>query len=71
METAKEKVNLFLRDEIKSRIKSCNEQQITMFKRMYSHKNIDLNIDKVIDNMGEKNLEQALDQIERTLQKKN
>ena len=41
-----------------------------MFKRMYSHNNLDANIDDVVDNIPEDELDRAMQQVERTLAKR-
>jgi len=41
-----------------------------MFKRMYSHKNLDLPINEVVDNMPDDKIDWAMQQCQNTLNKK-
>jgi hypothetical protein len=54
---------------IRDKIILCNEAQQLMFKRMYSHKNLDKPILEVVDELPIEKLKQALSQIENTLKK--
>lgn len=58
----------FTRNQIKQSIQSCTEGQQMLFKRMYA-KNIEMDINDVIDEMDVTKLEWALTQIENTLKK--
>ena len=62
-----------LSDEYRTRMKEIVHQlpdaNILIFKRMYSHLNLDLDIDAVIDNMPDEKLEWALTQLENTIKK--
>ena len=57
----------FARQELKQGLARCNEAQQLLFKRMYSHKNLEANINDVVDNMPDDKLDWALQQVERTL----
>ncbi len=59
------------KSEIKKGLSKCTNDQQHLFKRMYSHNNLDLDINTVVDNMDVENLDTALSQIERTLAKQN
>ncbi len=61
----------YARTELKSSLKLCNEKEQHMFKRMYSHKNLKLPINEVVDRMPEEKLDWAMQQVERTLSKKS
>ena len=61
----------FARQTIKDGLNKLTEEQQLMFKRMYSHKNLDLVIDKVVDNMKEEHLDHAMTQIQNSLAKLN
>lgn len=52
---------------LKDLLRSCTEPQQLIFKRMYSHKNLDADIDTVVDNMDDSKLDWALSQVERTV----
>jgi hypothetical protein len=57
------------KQNIKDGLAKCTEAQQLLFKRMYSHKNLELAIDKVVDNMPDEKLDMALTQVEATLNK--
>jgi len=58
-----------IRSEIKEGLAECTEAQIMIFKRMYSHKDLEKPINEVVDSMPYENLETALDQVRRTFVK--
>jgi len=60
----------YARLQIKKFLSQCTESQQFLFKRMYSHKNLTLDIDKVVDNMPEEKLDWALNQCQRTVDHK-
>ncbi len=57
----------FTKDSLKNGLSKCTEQQQSLFKRMYSHKNLSLSINDVVDNMPDDKLDWALTQVEKTL----
>ena len=57
----------YAREELKTSLESCNKKQQLMFKRMYSHSNLELPINEVVDNMPSEKLDWAMQQVERTL----
>jgi hypothetical protein len=59
------------RRTLKDSLALCSEAQQLLFKRMYSHENLDLSIDEVINNIPSDKLDWAMKQVERTLAKKN
>lgn len=59
----------FNRDWLKENIALCNESQQQMFKRMYSHNNLDLDVNSIIDKMPEDKLDWAMQQVQHTLEK--
>lgn len=59
------------RDLLKESLAKCDDKQQLMFKRMYSHQNLDISINDAVDNMPSDKLEWALSQVERTLAKAN
>ena len=59
----------FARQTLKEGLAQCNEAQQHMFKRFYSHKNLDLDINTVVDQMPDDKLDWSMQQVERTLQK--
>lgn len=54
---------------LKDLLAQCTEPQKTMFKRMYSHTNMDANINEAVDNMQENKIDWAISQVERTVEK--
>lgn len=59
----------FARDELKDGLKRLPEANVKFFKRMYSHENLDADINDVVDTMPIDKLSHAMDQVSRTLQK--
>ena len=56
------------REELKEGLYSLNEDQKLMFKRMYSHKNLERCLDDVVDAMSEERISIALSQVNRTIE---
>ena len=63
-------LSLFAREKLKQELQKCTDAQIHLFKRMYSHNNLELPINEVVDNMPNEKLDWAMQQVERTLIKK-
>lgn len=57
----------FARAELKAGLAQCTESQQETFKQMYSHDNLDLSIDQVVDKMPDSKLDWAMQQVQRTL----
>lgn len=55
--------------KLKLLLPECDEAQQLLFKRMYSHKNLELSISEVVDNMKPEQLKTALRQVEATIEK--
>lgn len=60
-------LSTYARDSLKKDLLLCTEAQQYMFKRMYAHKNLELSIDQVVDQMDEDKLDRAMVQVDRTL----
>lgn len=58
-------------DILKELLAQCTEDEQMIFKRMYSHKNLELDINTVVDNMDESRYEWAIMQCERTIESRN
>lgn len=58
-----------LREEIKSGLAQLTDAHRLLFKRMYSHENLEADINDVVDDMPDDKLTHALSQVERTLAK--
>lgn len=59
----------FARKELKQGLEKCSEDQILIFKRMYSHDRLELTINDVVDNMPDDKLDWAMTQVDKTLAK--
>jgi hypothetical protein len=59
------------REIMKDLLHQCSEGEQMIFKRMYSHKNLELDIDTVVDNLPPSKFDIAMAQCERTVAKKN
>jgi len=57
----------FARNQLKEGLRQLSDGWQFMFKRMYSHKNLDLDIETVVDNMPEDKLDFAMTQVENSL----
>jgi hypothetical protein len=63
-------IKQFAKQQLKDGLAKSTEPEQQMFKRMYSHKNLELPINDVVDNMPDEKIDMALSQVERTLNKK-
>lgn len=63
-------ISNFARQQLKDGLAQCNDQQQMIFKRMYSHENLDRPINEVVDIMPDDKLDWAMQQVERTLTKR-
>lgn len=59
------------RHMLKELLAQCTEEQQMVFKRMYSHKNLELDINTVVDIMDESKYEWAVIQCEQTIASNN
>lgn len=57
------------REKIKLGLSVCTEKQQLFFKRIYSHNDLDKNINEVVDLIDKSKVDWALKQIENTLKK--
>lgn len=57
----------FARNTLKEGLAQCTEEQQLFFKRMYSHKNLEMPINDVIDGIETEKLDWAMEQVRRTL----
>ena len=60
----------FARLYIKDGLNRCTDKEVSLFKRMYA-KNQETPKDKVVDDMPEEKLDWAMQQIDRTLEKRS
>lgn len=65
-----EQLKEFARKTLKEGLAKCTDAEQLMFKRMYSHKVMDKNINDVVDDMDPENLDRAMQQVQRTIDKK-
>lgn len=61
-----DKLRKFAKDYLKNELPKLSAKSINLFKRMYSHQNLDLDINDVVDNMPNEKLDWAMQQVERT-----
>lgn len=59
----------YTRQKIKEGLSKLSEGHQIIFKRMYSHKNLKLPIDEVVDNMPKEKLDWVLTQVQNSLNK--
>lgn len=59
----------FIRDSLKRGLKRLPEKWQLTFKRMYSHKDLEKDIEAVVDDMPTDKLDWALTQVENSLKK--
>lgn len=57
------------REILKSLLSKCTPEQQLMFKRMYSHKNLEASIEEAVDQMDEGKIDCAITQCGRTVDK--
>ena len=55
---------------LKELLSQCTDGEQMMFKRMYSHKNLNLSINDAVDKMDEKKIDFAITQCEHTIEKR-
>jgi hypothetical protein len=65
-----DKIRDFARAEILFGLSQLPEANVTMFKKMYSHGNIELPIEQVVNKIPDDKLDWAMQQVENTLKKK-
>ncbi len=65
-----EQIQVFSRNWLKINLKKCSNKEQKLFKRMYSHEDIEKDIEKVIDDIKPESLEWAMAQVQRTLKQK-
>ncbi len=59
----------YAREFIKKNLEQCSREQFMVFKKMYSVKNLNANIDQVVERMPKTQLDWAMQQVIQTLQK--
>lgn len=60
----------FARQQLKQNLAQCTQAQCHLFKQMYSYQNLELPINEAVDAMPDDKLDWAMQQVERTLEKK-
>lgn len=58
-----------IRQNLKDMLEQCTDGQVLLFKRMYSPKNLEISISKVVDALPEDKIPWAVCQVENTLKK--
>ena len=64
-----EQLQNFARTELKNGLARLPESHHLMFKRMYSHKNLEASINDVVNAMPEDKLDWAMQQVQRSIDK--
>lgn len=64
-------ISEFARKKIIEGLLLCTEDQVLIFKRMYSHKNLDIDVYTMVRLIPDEKLDWALTQVERTIKKNN
>lgn len=57
----------FARKEIKEGLVKCSKKQRIVFRKLYSHGNLGLPIDEIVDNIDDLHLDWAMKQVENTI----
>lgn len=65
-----ETLQKYARDYLKKGLEVLPEGNVQMFKRMYSHKNLGLDINTVVDRMPEDKLDWAMEQVRLSIEKR-
>ncbi len=60
-------LQIFARTSLKDNLAKCTEGQQLTFKKMYSHLDLDRDINKVVDGMSEDKLDWAMQQVQRSV----
>ena len=60
----------YARDTLKSGLSQCTDDEQTLFKRMYAGGRMEMPVNAVIDCMATEKLDWAMEQVQRTLDKK-
>ena len=58
------------RNTLKEGLAQCSDSEQLVFKRMYSHDNLDMPLSKIVDGMDSDRLDWAMDQVKKTLNHK-
>lgn len=61
------KIDKFRRDELKQLLAQCTPGQHHVFRLMYSHKDLEKPIEKVVDDMPPERIDWAICQVETTI----
>lgn len=59
----------YARETLKQGLAKLPEEHQRLFKRMYSHENLEAGIDDVVDSMSTDKLDWAMQQVQRSLDK--
>jgi len=62
-----DQIQKFARDTLKSGVAKLPEKNQLLFKRMYHQKDLDANINDVVDGISEDRLDWAMQQVQRTI----
>ena len=65
-----DQLETYARNTLKEGLAQCSNSEQSVFKRMYSHDNLDMPLSKIVDGIDPDQLDWAMDQVTRTLDKK-
>ena len=66
-----ETIKNIAKELLKKLLSECTDNQQLMFKRMYSHKNLELTINEAVEQMEDDKIDWAMTQVEQTIKKNN
>ncbi len=66
-----DKLRNFARNELKSELSKLPEKNHMVFKRMYANGNLEMDINDCVDLMPDDTLDWAMQQVQRTINKRN
>ena len=65
-----DQLQTYARNTLKEGLAKCTLIEQYFFKRMYSHGNLELSVDEVVDQMEDDKLDWAMEQVQQTLDKR-
>ncbi len=62
-----EQLQIFVREQLKEGLSKLPEKWVLLFKRMYSHDNLEADINDIVDAMPEDKLDWAMRQVDKSI----
>lgn len=66
-----EQLKNFAKSELIAGLEQCTGSQFRLFKQMYCHQNLDATIKEAVDSIPDENIDWAMQQVGRTVNKNN